>query len=107
MKTYVLDTSVIIKWFSEYDEDDLDKALTLRNIIVEDKCSITVPDLIFYELAYFVCQPRRFYELPTFIFTGRIVPSGYIIVIASHGQYCAQLVQPIQTSGFTTFKPLN
>lgn len=51
MKVYVLDTSVVIKWFSEYDEDDLDKALGLRHEILEGKCSVTVPDLLFYELA--------------------------------------------------------
>ncbi len=51
MKTYVLDTSIIIKWFSEYDEDDLDKALNLRNNILTNKCSIITPDLMLYELA--------------------------------------------------------
>ncbi len=51
MKTYVLDTSIIIKWFSEYDEDDLDKALNLRNNILANKCSIITPDLMLYELA--------------------------------------------------------
>ena len=51
MKFYVLDTSVVIKWFSEYDEADLDKAIALRNEILDGNCSITVPDLLFYELA--------------------------------------------------------
>jgi len=51
VKTYVLDTSIIIKWFSEYDEDDLDKALNLRNNILANKCSIITPDLMLYELA--------------------------------------------------------
>jgi len=47
----ILDTSVIIKWFSKFDEDDLDKALNLRHEILNGKCSISVPDLIFHELA--------------------------------------------------------
>lgn len=51
MKEYVLDTSVVIKWFSEYDEDDLQKALDLRYKILEGKCYIVVPDLVFYELS--------------------------------------------------------
>lgn len=51
MMTYILDTSVIVKWFSEHDEDDLDKALGLRYEILEGKCFVTVPDLLFYELA--------------------------------------------------------
>jgi predicted nucleic acid-binding protein len=51
MKTCVLDTSVSIKWFSEYDEDDLNRALDIRKEILEGRWSITVPDLFFYELA--------------------------------------------------------
>ena len=51
VKRYILDTSVVIKWFSEFDENDLDKALNLRYEILNGKCSITVPDLLFYELA--------------------------------------------------------
>lgn len=51
MKGCVLDTSVVIKWFSEYNEDDLDKALSLRDKILKGEYLATVPDLIFYELA--------------------------------------------------------
>lgn len=51
MKGCVLDTSVVIKWFSEYNEDGLDKALSLRDKILKGEYSATVPDLIFYELA--------------------------------------------------------
>lgn len=51
MTAYVLDTSVVIKWFSEYDEDDLDKALGLRQTIAEGTDTAIVPDLLFYELA--------------------------------------------------------
>ena len=51
MKRYVLDTSVVIKWFSEYDEDDLDKALALRQGVFEGVYSVIVPDLMLYELA--------------------------------------------------------
>jgi len=51
VKKYVLDTSVVIKWFSEYNEGDLDKALDLRYEILEGTCSVVVPDLLFYETA--------------------------------------------------------
>jgi len=51
LNSYILDTSVVVKWFSEYDEDDLDKALSLRNSIQESLCIITVPDLLFYEVS--------------------------------------------------------
>jgi predicted nucleic acid-binding protein len=48
---YVLDTSVVIKWFSGHGESDLEHALRLRDAIITEDCSITVPDLLFYELA--------------------------------------------------------
>lgn len=51
MKRHVLDTSVVIKWFSEHGEDDLASALALRQGIIEGTLAVVVPDLIFYELA--------------------------------------------------------
>lgn len=51
MRTYVLDTSVVIKWFSKYDENDLEKAYNLRVEILEGQCYVTVPGLLFYEFA--------------------------------------------------------
>lgn len=51
VRRYVVDTSVAVKWFSEYDESDLETALNLRYQILERKCSIVVPDLFFYEIA--------------------------------------------------------
>lgn len=50
MKKLVLDTSVIVKWFSE-DEDDAEYANKLRRQILEGLCDIIIPDLLFYELA--------------------------------------------------------
>lgn len=50
MKKYVLDTSVIVKWFSK-DEDDAEHANKLRRQIQEGLCDIIIPDLLFYELA--------------------------------------------------------
>jgi predicted nucleic acid-binding protein len=50
MKKFVLDTSVIVKWFSK-DEDDVTHANKLRSQILEGLCDITIPDLLFYELA--------------------------------------------------------
>lgn len=51
MTGYVLDTSVVFKWFSESDETDLNNAYRLRRGILEGAYSVTVPDLLFYELA--------------------------------------------------------
>ena len=48
---YVLDTSVAIKWFSEKDEDDLEKALKIREACLGKICRIIVPELLFYEIA--------------------------------------------------------
>ncbi len=60
MKSYVLDTSVVIKWFSEHDEDDQEKALILREQILEGNCLITIPELLFYELANALKHNPRF-----------------------------------------------
>ncbi len=51
MKEYVMDTSVVIKWFSEHNETDITNALAIRNEILESKISLIVPSLLFYELA--------------------------------------------------------
>jgi predicted nucleic acid-binding protein len=60
MKTYVLDTSVVVKWFSEYDENGRKRAIGLRDEILEGKYFITVPDLMFYELANALRYNPRF-----------------------------------------------
>lgn len=60
MKKYVMDSSVVIKWFSEHDEDDLEKALNLRYEILEGICSIIVPDLLFYEITNALRYNPRF-----------------------------------------------
>ena len=53
---YVLDTSVVIKWFSESGEDDLERALRLRQKILEGAFPVAVPSMLFYEL----CNALRF-----------------------------------------------
>lgn len=50
MKKLVVDTSVIVKWFSE-DENNAEHANKLRRQILEGLYDIIVPDLLFYELA--------------------------------------------------------
>lgn len=51
MTACVLDTSVVVKWFSADGEDDLASALRLRDEILAGKLAVTVPDLLLYELA--------------------------------------------------------
>ncbi len=50
MKGFVLDTSVILKWFSEHDENDLGQALQLRQSVLDRTVLFVVPELLFYEL---------------------------------------------------------
>ncbi len=50
VKKFVLDTSIIVKWFSG-NETDTEHANKLRRQILEGFCDITIPDLLFYELA--------------------------------------------------------
>ncbi len=51
MRSFVIDTSVVVKWFSEYDEGDLEKAIAVRDRIAEGRWRGIVPDLLLYELA--------------------------------------------------------
>lgn len=51
MRRFVLDTSVIVKWFSQYDEGDLSSAFNLREEIIKGKRLTFIPDLALYELA--------------------------------------------------------
>ena len=46
---FVLDSSVVIKWFS--DEEDTDIALELRKSHVKGNANLASPDLIVYEIA--------------------------------------------------------
>lgn len=46
---YVLDASVIIKWFSE--EEYTDKALKLRDDFFKGEAELAVPDLLLYEVS--------------------------------------------------------
>ncbi|MBM4307647.1 MAG: type II toxin-antitoxin system VapC family toxin [Deltaproteobacteria bacterium] len=50
MNGFVLDTSVVLKWFSEYGEGDLNCALQIRESLLEGSAHFTVPELLFYEL---------------------------------------------------------
>jgi predicted nucleic acid-binding protein len=51
MKGFVLDTSVVLKWFSEFGENDLPQAIQLRQALLEGSVLLTVPELLFYELS--------------------------------------------------------
>ena len=80
MKQYILDTSVIIKWFSELDEDDLDKALNLRHEFLNRKCSISVPDLLFYELANALRYNDHFESQDVKDALKSVIDMGFVVV---------------------------
>jgi len=49
-KRYVLDASVVSKWHYDKNEDDLNNATIIYNILNSDKHIFFAPDLIVYEL---------------------------------------------------------
>jgi predicted nucleic acid-binding protein len=49
MNAFVIDSSVVVKWFSR--ESDTPAALTLRDALYRGECRILAPDLLLYELA--------------------------------------------------------
>lgn len=48
---YTLDTSVILKWFSQEDEKDLGKAMQVREDYQKRKIDLLAPELLIYETA--------------------------------------------------------
>lgn len=50
-RNYVIDASVILKWFFQADENDLDKALQLREDFKERNIDLYTPELLIYEIA--------------------------------------------------------
>jgi predicted nucleic acid-binding protein len=60
MKEFVLDTSVVLKWFSEFGENDLDRSLQLRTTLLNGSVFLVVPELLFYELANALRYNPRF-----------------------------------------------
>ena len=52
----VLDTSVILKWVKDSNEEGVDKARVYLDNFKRKEIEIIVPDLIFYELANFASR---------------------------------------------------
>jgi predicted nucleic acid-binding protein len=49
-KRYVLDTSVVAKWYYKKDESDLENASVIYNLLKSENNIFFAPDLILYEL---------------------------------------------------------
>ncbi|MHA1617330.1 MAG: type II toxin-antitoxin system VapC family toxin [Candidatus Njordarchaeales archaeon] len=60
MARYVVDASVIVKWFVE--EEYSDKALLLERSYVEGSIDIVVPELLYYEVLNALKYSHRFGE---------------------------------------------
>lgn len=50
-KRYVADASVILKWFTQARESELEKALQLRNDYSNGTIELYAPELLIYEIA--------------------------------------------------------
>ncbi len=48
---YIIDSSVIVKWFSSYNEKHRDKSLYLLNLYKENKINIFIPELVILEIS--------------------------------------------------------
>jgi predicted nucleic acid-binding protein len=49
-KTFVIDASVCIKWFSSSKEENVDKAIILKNDFFNKNVYLIAPDLLLYEV---------------------------------------------------------
>ena|SRR5258708_28331481 len=50
MHTYVLDTSVILKWYNQKGEERVEQALTILDDLKNEKITIIIPNLLIIEL---------------------------------------------------------
>jgi predicted nucleic acid-binding protein len=59
---YVLDSSVLVKWFSPYNEEYRDKALLLLNLYKEGKADLYIPELAICEVSNALRYNKNFNE---------------------------------------------
>ena len=57
---YIVDTSVVLKWFVSEDEPDLEVARALRDDHVGGRCLLCAPDFMLLELANSLKAGRKF-----------------------------------------------
>jgi predicted nucleic acid-binding protein len=57
---YVVDTSVVLKWFVQSDESDCSQARELRAAYVQKHCTLSCPEFLALELANALRTGRRF-----------------------------------------------
>ena len=59
-QSYVLDASVVVKWFALANEEHIEKACALFNLIVERKIVFLAPELLVYELSNALWKGKKF-----------------------------------------------
>ncbi len=57
--TYIVDTSIVVKWYVEREEQDLRQALDLLEIFGQGRCSLGAPELLVFELANALSSRRE------------------------------------------------
>ncbi|MBL7078071.1 type II toxin-antitoxin system VapC family toxin [Candidatus Shapirobacteria bacterium] len=87
MKTYILDASVIVKWYASEKESDLKKAEKLFFDLEQNKIIAKTSDLLIHELTNALLKGKRFGQkevtasLKTFFQTKvEIVPTSLFLV---------------------------
>ena len=60
MTSIIVDTSVVVKWFSEENEDDYLKARQIKARIVEGTLSLICPEIIALELINVLTYSKKF-----------------------------------------------
>ncbi|MBI2105489.1 type II toxin-antitoxin system VapC family toxin [Candidatus Woesearchaeota archaeon] len=75
----VIDSSVVIKWFS--DEEDTKKALKIREDFLNGKNIIAVPDIQIYEIANALRYNKHITKEEVIKYADSLIDIGIIIVI--------------------------
>ena len=60
MTQYAVDTSILLRWFSQHHDAETDRALRLRQEQQEELISITILDTTLCELAHVLKEANRF-----------------------------------------------
>ena len=76
---FVLDSSVVIKWFSQ--EIDTEKAVDLRENFLKGDIEITVPDLQLYEIANALRYNKKLDELDIKLAIQSLMDIGIDIIV--------------------------
>ena len=96
VKTYIIDASVVIKWFSDFNENDLNKAELLRNDYLNKKIYLIAPDILIAEISNALSYNPNFdcnfrVESMNYLFLHsyprRFKSSGWFFLISS-GIFC-------------------